>query len=139
MVAIQLENSVQRRLSRRTRLPSPMDPQPLVRVAPNPGLEHVIALLSQRKSVCAGILVASDLQLRPEVQNVLSFRSLPQHEPRKHRCSGLQRHARQPGRSARGDPKEPRELARRRSHIGVHQNASNESILPTVSSCIKNR
>ncbi len=33
-------NSIQTRFARRPRLPTPMNPQPLVRIAPNPRLDH---------------------------------------------------------------------------------------------------
>src|ERR1035437_2578582 len=85
---------IQPRLACRPRLPAAMNPQPLVRIAPNPALDGAGAQL--RGSHNVGLVVGGALegQLRAEVQHVAPFGLLPHHEPPQDSRASLESHTR---------------------------------------------
>src|SRR5579863_441689 len=66
--------SIQRRLARRPSLPAAVNPQPLVRIASNPRLEHLVALSGGFENVGLGIRGSREVELLAEAQNILPLR-----------------------------------------------------------------
>jgi hypothetical protein len=54
-----------------------MNPEPLIGVASDPGLEHIVALLSRRKNVNFSIPGFAKVQSGTEVENVSILGGLP--------------------------------------------------------------
>src|SRR5215469_1038892 len=119
----QRSRSIQPRLSGRPRLPPAVNPQPLVWIAANPGLEYIVALLRCREDVGLAIACFRELQRRAEVQHILPLGLLPHAEARHHCRARLERDVRQSSRGARRNPEEVDEFTLRRRHVRVHQDA----------------
>src|ERR1035437_3020278 len=114
---------LQPRLARRPRSPAAMNPQPLVRIAPNPALAGAGTQLRGSHNVCLVVGGALEGQLRAEVQHVAPFGLLQPHEARQNGRPCLQRHARHSRTGAGLLAEKIHEDALRRGHVRVHQKA----------------
>src|SRR5215470_13281478 len=115
--------SIQWRTSLRPRLPSPMHPQPLLRISRNIVLDHLGKSSSIGYGIC--LIVAGSNQLERGIETDAIFAQLlvPQREPRHNSRICVQGHAGRPGCGACRHSEEIYERPLRWSHIRVHENA----------------
>src|SRR5215472_9327055 len=116
--------SIQWRTSLRPRLPSPMHPQPLLRISRNIILDHLGKCSGIGHGV--GFIITGSNQLERGIETDAIFAQLlvPQREPRHYGGICVQRHAGQPGGGACRHSEEIYERPLRRCHIRVHKNAN---------------
>jgi len=100
----------------------------LVWVAADPGFEYIVALLGGGEDVGFVIARFLEVQVRAEVEDILILVRFPEHESGKDSCAGFEGDAGEAGCGACGDAEEVRELALRRGHIGVHEDADGTAL-----------
>src|ERR1700733_14853470 len=106
-----------------------MNPKPLVGIAADPGLEHIVAFLGGSKNVGRRMSSFGEMYLAAKVENVLSFGRLPQHKARQDGRAGFECDAREARGGTGIDPEEFYEFALRRRHVGVHEDADSPAFV----------
>ena len=100
-----------------------MEPEPLVRVAPDVVLEHVVEASGVFPHVALGVAGADQLQGRIKSQPIVAARLVPQDKYWNHRRLGAQGDAGQPGCGAGGQAKEiDKDVSVAVHHVLIHQN-----------------
>src|ERR1700723_4179 len=105
------------------RLPAAMNPEPLVRITTDPGLQYIIALPCNGKNIFFRMACSLNYQFRAKMEDVPALFWLPHKESRQHRCAGFEGHVREARRGTCFNAEEARKYPLGRRHIGVHQNS----------------